>query len=166
MQPIDLSKGVPDGVDVLWNEHGVRYDRSASDPDYWTSEFVCLDEYHVSELRGTYYPEPPHCRTWAELIRPDTDYYAHTERPYSCSKYRKGVCRSDKAGHVLVFEDGTTAHYGEDIVKHAFPTVPADRLSLPATGVFDLLFKTQGLEELKTDVIEAVKATYDTYGRG
>jgi hypothetical protein len=85
---------------------------------------------------------------------------------YSYNKDRKGVCRSDKTGTTLVFEDGTTAHYGEGIVKHAFPIVPTDRLSLPTTVVLDLLFKTQGLEELKADVINAAKATYDTYGRG
>lgn len=55
--------------DVLWNEHGARYDRSTSDPDYWESDFGFLEEFHVSELRGTYYPEPPHCRTWDDPTR-------------------------------------------------------------------------------------------------
>lgn len=72
------------------------------------------------------------------------------------------MCRSDETGKALVFEDGVL----DDIVKHAFPIVPTDRLSLPTTVVSDLLFKTRGLDELKADTPKAAKATYDAYGRG
>lgn len=98
MQPIDLTQPVPDGIDVLWDEHGASYCRSTNDPNYWKSDFGFFEVFHVSEFRGAYCPEPPHCRTWGELIRPDTDYYAATERVHSYTRDREGVCHSDKTG--------------------------------------------------------------------
>lgn len=167
MQPIDLTQPVPDGIDVLWDARGVRFDRDGDDPEMWWYDIVfsCAEDWDTLRRQGPYYTAPPQDWTWAENIRPETDYYARIERVHHPFKEIAGVCRSSKDGGSLVFEDGLVADRYNDIVKHAFPIVPTDRLSLPTTVVLDLLFKTQGLDELKEDVIKAAKATYDGYGR-
>lgn len=65
----------------------------------------------------------------------------------------------------MVFEDGSQADRHNDIVRDAFPIVPTDRLSLPATVALDLILKTRGLDEIKSDLLAAIKEIYDGYGR-
>ena len=167
MKPIDPTKPVPLSITTLWDYNGVRFDRDERDPDEWRYDilFLCVENWDALCSRGPYYTAPPQDWTWTENIRPRTYYYAPVERVHHPYEELAGVCRSRKDGESLVFEDGSKADRHNDIVKDAFPIVPADRLSLQATVVLDTIFKTNGLDDIKSDLLKAIKETYDGYWR-
>lgn len=167
MKAIDPAKPVPPTIETLWDFNGIRFDRNAGNPDKWWYDilFPCVEDWDSLRNHGPYYTAPPQDWTWAESIRPETDYYARVERVHAPFKTFTGVCRSTENGESLVFEDGFKADRHNDIVRHAFPIVPTDRLSLPATVVFDLIFKTGGLDDIKSDLCAEIKKTYNGYGR-
>nr|DAF73068.1 MAG TPA: hypothetical protein [Caudoviricetes sp.] len=136
MKPIDPSKPVPISITTLWDSNGLRFDRDERDPDKWWYDIlypIAESWASLKDLRP-YYTAPPQDWTWTENIRPNTSYYAQTERVHSPFWTIAGVCRSTKDGETLVFEDGSKADRHNDIVREAFPVVPCDRLSLLATG--------------------------------
>lgn len=167
MKPIDPTKPVPLSVTTLWDYNGVRFDRDERDPYKWWYDilYLCVEDWEVLRNHGPYYTAPPQDWTWAENIKSETDYYARVERVHSPFKTIEGVCRSTEDGESLVFEDGSKADRHNDIVRDSFPIVPQDRLSLPATVVLDLVFRTSGLDDIKSDLLAAIKETYDGYGR-
>lgn len=167
MKPIDSTKPVPSRITTLWDAHGVRFDRDEKNPDRWWYDILYPASEGWPHLRklGPFYTAPPQDWTWTENIRPEADYYARTERVHPPYKKISGVCRSSKDGESLVFEDGSIADRHNDIVRDSFPLVPTDRLSLPATVVLDLIFKTDGLDDIKSDLLASIKETYDGYGR-
>ena len=162
MKPIDQNKPVPLSVQTLWDDLGIRYDRDERDPDEWWYDilFPCVEDWDALRDHGPYYTTPPQDWTWTEKIKPGTDYYAKTERVHRPFKTLVGVCRSTTDGDSLVFEDGSKADRHNDIVRDAFPVRPRDRLSLPATVVLNLIYKTDGLDDIKSDLLAAVKETY------
>lgn len=167
MKPIDPSKPVPMSVQTMWGFDGVRFDRDEKDTDKWWCDilFPCVEDWADLRNHSPYYASPPQDWTWTENIKPGTDYYAKTERVHSPFKELVGVCRSTTDGESLVFEDGSKADRHNDIVRDSFPIVPRDRLSLPATVVLDLILKTEGLDDIKSDLLAAIKETYNGYGR-
>lgn len=167
MKPIDTTKPVPPSVATMWDCRGIRFDRDERDPDEWWYDilFRCVDDWDALSRNGPYYTAPPQDWTWTENIKPETDYYARVERVHHPFKTLTGVCRSTEDGESLVFEDGQKADRHNDIVRDAFSIVPRDRLSLPATVVLDLIFKTAGLDDIKSDLLAELKKTYDGYGR-
>lgn len=167
MKPVDSRKPVPARVSVLWGSDGTRYDRCADDQYVWRYGEACLFRVSWDRLkdRGPLYTRPPQDWTWPEKIRPETDYYAQIVRVYFPFRTIGGVCRSSEDGESLMFEDGSAAYRRNDIVRHAFPLVPRDRLSIPATVVLDLIFKTEGLDDIKSDLTAAIRETYNEYGR-
>ena len=166
MKPIDPTKPVPPSVATIWDYRGIRFDRDERDPDEWWYDllFRCVDDWDALRRNGPYYTAPPQDWTWTDNIRPDTDYYAETERVHHPFKMLAGVCRSSADGESLVFEDGSKADRHNDIVREAFPLAHHERLSLPTTAVLDLLFKTRGLGETKSDLLSEVKKTYEGPG--
>ena len=162
MKSIDPNKPVPLSVQTMWDFNGVRFDRDERDTDKWWYDilFPCVEDWDALRNHGPYYTAPPQDCTWTENIKPGTDYYAKTERVHSPFKTLVGVCRSAEDGESLVFEDGSKADRHNDIVREAFTLVPQDRLSLPATVVLDLIYKTDGLDGIKSDLLAAVKETY------
>lgn len=167
MKPIDPTKPVPLSVTTLWDARGVRFDRDDDNQDIWHYDVVFHYVDHWPALRklGPFYTAPPQDWTWAENIRPETDYYARVERDHYPYEEITGVCRSSKDGESLVFEDGYTVDRHNDIIRESLPIVPTDRLSLPATVVLDLLFKTDGLDDIKSDLLASIRETYNGYGR-
>lgn len=167
MKPIDPTKPVPSSMTTMWDARGVRFDRDEDDPEMWWYDilFRNVEDWPYLRENGSYYTAPPQDWTWVENIKPGTDYYARVERVHHPFKTLTGVCRSTEDGESLVFEDGSKADRHNDIVRDAFPIVPTDRLSLPATVALDLVFKTSGLDEIKSDLLAAIKETYDGYGR-
>lgn len=167
MKPIDPTKPVPSSITTLWDARGVRFDRDEDDPGMWWYDilFRSVEDWPYLRENGSYYTAPPQDWTWAENIKPGTDYYARVERVHHPFKTLTGVCRSTEDGESLVFEDGSKADRHNDIVRDAFPMVPTDRLSLPATVALELILKTSGLDEIKSDLLAAIKETYDGYGR-
>ena len=167
MKPVNTVQPVPPSVLTLWDFNGVRFDRDEDDPDKWWYGilFPCVEDWGSLSNHGPYYTAPPQDWTWTENIKPETDYYARVERVHALFKTFTGVCRSTKDGESLVFEDGSKADRHNDIVRDLFPIVPRDRLSLPATVVLDLVLRTSGLDDLKSDLLAAIKETYDGYGR-
>lgn len=151
----------------MWDVRGVRFDRDEDDPEMWWYDilFRYVEDWPYLRKTGPYYTAPPQDWTWAENIKPETDYYARVERVHHPFKTFTGVCRSTEDGESLVFEDGQKADRHNDIVRDAFPIVPTDRLSLPATVVLDLILKTSGLDDIKSDLLAAIKETYNAYGR-
>lgn len=167
MKPIDPTKPVPSQVTTMWDSQGVRFDRDEDDTEMWWYDtmFRNVEDWPYLRKLGPYYTAPPQDWTWTENIRPDTDYYAKTERVHHLFKTFTGVCRSTEDGESLVFEDGQRADRHNDIVRDAFSIVPRDRLSLPATVVLDMIFKTAGLDDIKSNLLADLKKTYDGYGR-
>ena len=167
MKPIDSTKPGPSLITTLWDAHGVRFDRDERNPNRWWYDILYPASENWFDLKGIgpFYTAPPQDWTWTENIRPGTDYYAHTERVHTPYKEIAGLCRSSKDGDSLVFEDGSIADRHNDIVRDSFPLVPMDRLSLPATVVLDSIIKTEGLDDIKSDLLAAIKKTYDGYGR-
>lgn len=167
MKPIDPAKPVPPRVTVLWDSRGLRFDRDEKNPDRWWYDILYPTDESWDDLKelGPYYTAPPQDWTWTEGVRPETDYYARTERVHNPYREISGVCRSTGDGESLVFEDGSIADRHNDIVLYSLPIVPTDRLSLPATVVLDLILKTDGLDDIKSNLLAAIKETYDGYGR-
>ena len=166
MKPIDPTKPVPPSVATMWDFNGVRFDRDEDDPDMWWYDilFWIVEDWQYLRDTGPYYTAPPQDWTWTENIKPETDYYAETERVHRPFKTSTGVCRSTEDGESLVFEDGSKADRHNDIVRCVFPLAHHDRLSLPTTAVLDLLFKTSGLDATKSDLLAEVKKTYEGPG--
>lgn len=167
MKPIDPTKPVPSQVTTMWDSRGVRFDRDEDDTEMWWYDtmFRNVEDWPYLRKLGPYYTAPPQDWTWTENIRPEMDYYARTQRVHHPYKEISGVCRSTKDSPSLVFEDGSIADRHNDIVRDSFPIVPTDRLSLPATVVLDLILKTDGLDDIKSDLLREMKKIYDDYGR-
>lgn len=166
MKPIDLTKPFPSQVTTMWDARGVRFDRDEDDPEMWRYDilFPCVEDWGCLRSHGPCYTAPPQDWTWPENIKPGADYYAKTERVRHPLKTLAGVCRSTDDGESLVFEDGSKADRHNDIVREAFPLAHHERLSLPTAAVLDLLFKTRGLDETKSDLLSEVKKTYEGPG--
>lgn len=150
MKPIDPTKPVPLSVTTLWDDNGVRFDRDERDPYKWWYDILypCVEDWGALRDIRPYYTAPPQDWTWTENIKPETDYYARVERVHRPFNAFTGVCCSTEDGESLVFEDGSKADRHNDIVRYAF-----------------LISKTSGLGDIKSDLLAAIKETYDGYGR-
>jgi hypothetical protein len=167
MKQVDPTKPVPMSVTTMWDARGVRFDHDEDDPDMWWYDllFRNVEDWPYLRKLGPYYTAPPQDWTWTENIQPETDYYARTERVHPPYREIVGVCRSSNDGESLAFEDGSIADRHNDIVRDSFPIVPTDRLSLPATVVLDLILKTDGLDDIKSDLLADIRETYKEYER-
>ena len=167
MKPIDPTKPIPPQVTTMWDSWGARLDRDEDNQDNWHYDDVLprAEDWPYLRKLGPYYTAPPLDWTWTDNIQPETDYYARIERVHYPYTEIVGMCRSSKDGGSLVFEDGSVAARHNDIVQDSFPLVPTDRLSLPATVVLDIILKTDGLDDVKFDLLAVIKETYDRYGR-
>lgn len=139
MKPIDPAKPVPPPVTAMWDERGVRFDRDERNPDGRRYDILC-----------------PANERW-DGLKELGPCYARTERVHCPYKETVGLCRSSK--------DGSVADRHNDIVRDSFSLVPMDRLSLPSTVVLDPILKTDGLDDVKADLLAAIEKTYHGYGR-